>query len=586
MPQPTFLSNIRGDLFGGLTAGIVALPLALAFGEQTALGAIAGLYGAIAIGILAAVFGGTATQISGPTAPMTVVSAVVIVTAMEEAGGSLEQAIPIILATFFAAGAIQIAMGLSGVGRYVKYIPYPVVSGFMSGIGIIIIVTQLFPFVGAVAPSGGALGTIQALRSVDDNINLYSIGVAFAAIALIYLSPRVTRAVPGALVALLILTPVVLWLLPAGSVTLLSSGSAIPSGLPSLQFDLFTGFASYNQIGFVLKYGATLAALGAIDSLLTSVVADNITRTRHDSRRELIGQGIGNLGAALVGGLPGAGATVRTVVNVNAGGRTRLSGVIAGLLLLAILLGLGSLVGYIPNAVLAGILITVGIGIIDYRGLRHLSKVSRADAVVLLVVLALTVFVDLLTAVGVGMVLASVLFMKRTADESEAASTSSTLSAFAKTIGLADVDDVARVDDAGDELLGPFKQRVYVKHLEGSLFFGFAAGFRKMVADLPDIDVLILDLSEVPSVDQTGLYALEDAILDLERKGDHVLIVGLRPPVADRLRGIGLLDGLISPEHIFEDLDQARVYLIEHLRAGGSLEALSHPLDPTSVREV
>ncbi len=576
MAQPNFLTNIRGDLFGGLTAGIVALPLALAFGEQTALGAIAGLYGAIAIGIIAAIAGGTPTQISGPTAPMTVVSAVVIVTAIERIG-SVGEALPVILATFFVAGIIQVGMGLVGLGKYVRYIPYPVVSGFMSGIGVIIVVTQLFPFVGADAPAGGALGTIKAVRGLDDTLNVYSIGVALATIGLIYLTPRVTKAVPGALVALLVLTPVVLFLLPEGAVGLLGSEAEIPSGLPSLQINLFAGFTDLGNLGFVLQYGATLAALGAIDSLLTSVVADNITRTKHDSRRELIGQGIGNMGAALIGGLPGAGATVRTVVNANAGGLTRLSGVIAGLLLLAILLGLGNLVGYIPNAVLAGILITVGVGIIDYKGLRHLTKVSKADGAVLLIVLALTVFVDLLTAVGVGMVMASLLFMKRQGDLVESDSGSRSL---AQVLAEAPWEDekVLATDSA-------LNDRVFVKHLDGPLFFGFAASFREMVKALPEVDIVIIRMALVPYVDQTGLYALEDAIFDLKQRGVAVLLTGLKMQPRDMLEGIGLIGGLVPRDHVFAEFREAFDYLSTHIDSGGNLMTLSDEVSRVEVRE-
>ena len=576
MASPSLFSNLRGDLFGGLTAGIVALPLALAFGEQTELGAIAGLYGAIAIGLLAAVFGGTPTQISGPTAPMTVVSAVVIATAIERLG-SLEEALPVILATFFAAGAIQVVLGLVGVGKYVRYIPYPVVSGFMSGIGVIIVVTQVFPFVGAAAPAGGALGTVKALRGLGEAVNVYSVGVAAAAIALIYLTPRVTKLVPGALVALLVLTPVALLLLPEGAVTLLGSESPLPRGLPSLRFDLLGGLTDFPRLGFVLQYGGTLAALGAIDSLLTSVVADNITRTRHDSRRELIGQGIGNMGASFLGGLPGAGATVRTVVNANAGARTRLSGVIAGLLLLTILLGLGSLVGYIPNAVLAGILITVGVGIIDYRGLRHLTKVSKADGAVLVIVLLLTVFVDLLTAVGVGMVMAALLFMKRQGDLVEAGSGARSLDEALSEVPW---------DDEADALADPvFRERVFVKHLDGPLFFGFAASFRAMVTALPEIDVVILRLSRVPYVDQTGLYALEEGILELERRGVTVLLTGLRDQPRDMLEGIGLIGGLVPRAHVFERFQAAYEFLDAHVRRGRDFRTLREDPNVVAVRE-
>ncbi len=575
-------SNISGDLFGGLTAGIVALPLALAFGEQTELGAIAGLYGSIAIGIIAAIFGGTKTQISGPTAPMTVVSAVVIATVIERVrepaqtvAEALPLAIPIIFATFAVAGLIQIIMGLLKLGRYVRFIPYPVVSGFMSGIGVIIVITQIFPFIGADTPGGGALGTIKSMNMVRENLNIWSIGLALAAIGLIYLTPRITKVVPGALVALLVLTPLVFLVFPEGAVTSLSSEGAIPSGLPALRLDLLGAFGSFDYLPLIFRFGATLAALGAIDSLLTSVVADNLTRTKHDSDRELIGQGIGNIGAAFIGGLPGAGATIRTVVNVNAGGRTRLSGVVAGAVLLLVLLGLGNLVGYIPNAVLAGILITVGIGIIDYKGLRHLTKVSKADGAVLIIVLILTVVVDLLTAVAVGMVLASLLFMKKASDQIEESSTSQS---------LADVLDSQPWADEDRSILERLGNRVFVKRVEGALFFGFASAFKQMLANLPEVDVVIIRMGRVPYMDQTGLYALEDAILDLERRGVKVLLTGVGEQPYDMMAGIGLIGGLVPNNHIFANFREAFNFLNKyHLQ--GIAEPAELDADASEIRE-
>ena len=210
-------SNFRGDFFGGITAGIVALPLALAFGEQTEMGAIAGLYGAIALGILAAFFGGTPIQISGPTAPMTVVSALVIADAISYAG-SLEAAYPLIIATFFLAGALEALLGVIRLGTYVKYIPYPVVSGFMSGIGVIIIITQIFPFFGMSAPAGGPLGTIRAIHKIPEAVNFFSVGVAILTIGLIYLVPRMTKAVPSTLVALIVVSLAAFFLIPSGDV--------------------------------------------------------------------------------------------------------------------------------------------------------------------------------------------------------------------------------------------------------------------------------------------------------------------------------------------------------------------------------
>lgn len=560
-------SHFRGDLFGGITAGIVALPLALAFGEQTELGAISGLYGAIAIAILAAFFGGTKTQISGPTAPMTVVSAVVILEAISYSG-DLTSAFPLIIGTFFLAGALEMMMGFFGLGRYIRYIPYPVVSGFMSGIGVIIIITQIFPLLGAPAPAGGPLGTIKSLGEVPSIFNSYSVIVASITIGIIYLFPRITRAVPSSLVALILVSAASFFLLTNGQVSVINDSTAggVPTGLPVVHLDFFGVFTDFGHLKWMIEFGVTLAALGAIDSLLTSVVADNITKTKHDSDQELVGQGIGNMAAALIGGLPGAGATMRTVINVNSGGKTRLSGVIAGVLLLFVLLGLGSLVGIIPNAVLAGILITVGISIIDYKGFRHLRTIPRADAIVMIVVLLLTVFIGLLEAVAIGMVLAAILFMKDISDVISKKAESTPLRDFAREISWEDEGDI--IDRIG--------HLVYIKHLDGPLFFGFSSRFSELVKALPEIQVVIIRMSRVPYVDQTGLYAMEEAIQDLQSQGITVIFTGLHGQPEDMFRRINLVPGLVPEVYNFEKYKEASRWLQQHLReSGGTLPPLS-----------
>ena len=292
---------------------------------------------------------------------MTVVSSVVIATEIE-AIGSLESAFGTIVAIFLLAGFLQIIMGLLKIGRYVQYMPYPVISGFMSGIGIIIIILQLFPFFGHVSPKN--IPEIFArLTDILPTINYSAVSVAMATIAIIYLFPKLSKIVPSPLVALIVVSiaSTILGL----NVSIIGD---IPSGLPKLHIDELASI-DFSDPALIIVPALTLAALGAIDSLLTSVVADNMTKTQHDSDMELVGQGIGNIGGALIGGIPGAGATMRTVVNINSGGKTRLSGVIHGVLLLCILLGLGQYASMIPLPVLAGILITVGIGIIDYKGL-------------------------------------------------------------------------------------------------------------------------------------------------------------------------------------------------------------------------
>ncbi len=361
--------KLKGDIFGGITAGIVALPLALAFGVQSGLGASAGLYGAMILGLFAAIFGGTDTQISGPTGPMTIVSAA-FVSIVIARYGSIDKAWGIIVLTFLLAGAFQIIFGLLKIGKYIKYIPYPVLSGFMSGIGVIIIVFQLFPVLGLVSP----LKIIKVFTELPEAIgmrNNISILMAIATLFIIYLVPKFTKIIPGTLLALLIVS--------LGSFFFSLDTPLIgemPAGLPALKISSLSHLG-LSDITLIFMPAITLAGLGSIDSLLTSVVADNITRTKHNSNKELIGQGMGNIAASLFGGIPGAGATMRTVVNVKSGGTTKRSGVIHALLLLLIVLGFGKYVAYIPLAALAGILISVGISIIDTRGTeKHIQYIQ------------------------------------------------------------------------------------------------------------------------------------------------------------------------------------------------------------------
>ena len=361
--------NLRGDLTGGLVAGVVALPLALAFGVQSGMGAIAGLYGAIAIGILAAIFGGTATQASGPTGPMTVVSAALVATAIDFTG-SLENALGMIVLTFLLGGAFQVMFGVLNIARYIKFLPYPVISGFMSGVGLIIVLLQIYPFAGVYAPTS-TLGVITEANRLFADLSWAALGLGALTVLIYYVFPRITKVVPSALVALISAT--VLSYVLRLDVPLIGD---IPSGLPALQIGgLFT--IDPGAYLLILEFALVLAVLGSINSLLTSVIADNITNTKHNSNRELIGQGLGNMVAAVFGGIPGAGATKGTVVNINAGGRTRLSGTVHGLFLLAVLLWAGQLAAFIPLTVLAGILIPIGFGIIDYKGLKHLRHVPR-----------------------------------------------------------------------------------------------------------------------------------------------------------------------------------------------------------------
>ena len=543
--------NFKGDFTGGLVAGVVALPLALAFGVQSGMGATAGLYGAIAVGIFAAMFGGTPTQASGPTGPMTVVSAALVAAAIEM-NGSLENGMSIILMAFLLGGALQVVFGFLNIASYVKYFPYPVISGFMSGVGLIIVILQIFPFLG-MDSAKSTIYVIQHFPKVFSEANLSAIILGAITIAIYYIFPRITKAIPSALVALVAATLVAYF--AKMDVPLIGE---IPSGLPSFQLgNIFSiDSSAYSKI---FEYGLVLAVLGSIDSLLTSVIADNMTKTKHNSNRELIGQGIGNMLAAAIGGIPGAGATKGTVVNINAGGRTRLSGIIHGLFLLAVLLGLGQLAAHIPLCVLAGLLIPIGFKIVDFKGLKHLLKVPRADAVVMIIVLLITTFGSLISAVGIGITLACLLFMKKSGDISEKG----------MEVGkLADIDGSKPWQDE-QEFYEEYKDKVIIKHLYGSLFFGFTSYFKDQITALPDgIKAVILRMDRVPYIDQSGLYTLEDVIFDLRQEDIEVILVGLKEQPADMLRAVDIIPDLVPEEDLFDDIDDSFDYLKEKLEKG------------------
>ena len=537
-------NNLRGDVFGGITAGVVALPLALAFGVQSGAGPVAGLYGAIAIGIFAAIFGGTSTQVSGPTGPMTVISALVIAKAIE-GYGSLEAGMGFIICIFVLAGIVQILFGLLQLGAYIKYIPYPVVSGFMSGIGGIIILLQIFPFLGQASPKK-VLDVITHIPEAIPLINWEAVLISSSTIAIIYLFPRFTKAVPSTLVALISMT-----IVTASMGLEVPVIGPIPTSLPELNLGAIVNIHA-TDITLIVELALTLALLGAIDSLLTSVIADNITKTKHHSNRELVGQGIGNIIAGCIGGLPGAGATMRTIVNINAGGQTPLSGVAHGILLLGTLLGLGNYAQEIPIPVLAGILITVGVGIIDYKGLRHIKSVPRTDAVVMLIVLGMTVFVDLIQAVATGLILSSILFMKQMSDQ---------LSSEVKILPIKENCRQWWKENIPDSIA----EKIYVKHFPGPIFFGFAPALQAMADSLPDVRVVVFRMMNVPYIDQTGLYALEEVVLSLEKRNIAVVITGLKNQPYRMLQRINLVPGLVPENYLFDKVEDCIQWLGEKL---------------------
>lgn len=553
-------NNIKGDVFGGITAGIVALPLALAFGiqafcgvdspEASSMGALAGLVGATLLGFFAALFGGTHSQISGPTGPMTVITASIVSGAWASSQGNISAVLLSMSLAGIFCGLFQVLFGLIRIGKYVRYIPYPVLSGFMSGIGVIIILQQLYPIIGKKSPASTLDMILNFPAAFAEGISVPALLLGLACIALIILVPKVTKKVPATLVALVVVTVVSLF---TGLDSALTIGN-IPAGLPmpfftKVQLD---GIDWMVVIKASLVPGLTLAGLGSIDTLLTSVVADNITKTKHNSNQELIGQGIGNAVAGLFCGLAGAGATMRTVVNVKSGGRTQLSGMIHAALLLAILLGLGSLVKYVPLSVLAGILITVGWGIIDFRGFKDLRRIPKSDAFVMIVVFLMTVFVDLLTAVGIGMVIACVLFMKRAGDLVEDGYSSKELSTFDKESPWEDEKDMPK----------DIHHHIYIERLDGPIFFGSITGFQRVMHDIPkDAKIVIIRMRRVPFMDQSGVYAMETAIKDLQAQGVKVLMTIIQPQPRYMLENHRIIPMLIPQENTFETFEDCTNYL-------------------------
>ena len=607
-------SNIKGDAFGGITAGIVALPLALAFGVSSGLGPSAGLYGAIFISFFAALFGGTNTQISGPTAPMTAVSMVIIANIIAVNDGDVNKALPAILTVFLLAGLFQIGLGFLGLGKYIKYIPYPVVSGFMTAIGVIILVTQVLPTLGyypkedtefvsqfkpqaeeiilenilkeeagegilvledfketikraenitqddilkesktlAANNASGVLGAIKVLPRALQNINWLELVLAIGTIIIIYGFKRITTAIPSALVALVVVSGIAF-----GFGLDYRPIEEIPSGLPIPNLEIITEF-KLNRITPYVFTALSLALLGAIDSLLTSVVADNMTKTKHQPNKELVGQGIGNSIGAIFGGIPGAGATIRTVVNINAGGKTKLSGMIAGIMLLFILLALGPIASKIPAAVLAGILITVGIGVMDYKGLKAIPSMPQdikigplklsSEVLIMLVVLFLSSIWDLVYAVGIGLVIASLMFMKKIGDLT------------AERSEIKPLKEEAWADESN--FPSNLKDNVFIKHIKGPLFFGSTSDFQQLAKQIPkSASIVIIRMGRMQYMDQSGLYAMEDVLVDLKKDGITILLVGIMKQPKYMMERIDIIPDLIPTEHLFPNFKECVKWL-------------------------
>lgn len=539
--------HLKDDLFGGITAGVVALPLALAMGVASGLGPIAGLYGAIFVGFFAAFFGGTETQVSGPTGPMTVVVAGVVasIAIHPDLNGNIE----LIFTTIILAGIIQILFGFFKLGDYINLVPYPVISGFMSGIGGIIIILQFSPLLGHDAPAG-TVGALLYLPTAVGDLNIVALMLGLLTLAIAMKWPaKLAKFIPGPLAALVIGTLISVLM---GGVPILGD---IPSGLPQLHLPVIT------QASFLIVAEAAfvLAMLGSIDSLLTSLVADNMTRTRHNSDRELIGQGIGNAVAGLFGGAPGAGATMRTVVNIRTGGKTRLSGMIHAILLLAVVLGMGPLASFIPHTVLAGILVKVGLDIIDWSYIKNSHRGPRWDLTLMVIVVGLTIFVDLMTAVAVGVILASIAFVKQVANQQmERLRTSNSVRHTATP------RELEILEESGDLLT--------IFDFSGPLSFGAAAdlGHHARSQLQGETLAIVFDFSRVPFLDVSAALAVETICKDAQRANKRLYTCGMNQEVRKVLSALEADENLHDAHHFDsrEEAMEGSLQGIKEIKAG------------------
>lgn len=528
-------NNLRGDIFGGVTAAIVSLPLALAFGVASGIGPIGGLYGAICVGFFAALFGGTPTLISEPTGPMTVVMTSVVagLTAQNPENG-LAMAFTVVM----LAGLFQIIFGIFRLGKYVTLMPYSVISGFMSGIGVILIILQIPPFLGQAAPKGGVLGTVLAIPELLSKMAPAEAILGTLTLAIIFLMPKkLKKLVPPQLVALVVGTVISLTVFKDAEIRRIIDVGQIPMGLPQLRLPMFTP----DQLTTMLVDGVMLGMLGCIDTLLTAVVADSLTRTEHKSDQELIGQGIGNIVSGLCGGLPGAGATMGTVVNIQTGATTAVSGLTRSLVLLVVVLGAARFTEPVPMAVLAGIALKVGIDILDWSFLKRSHVVSVKGSLIMYGVLLLTVFVDLIVAVGVGVFIANILTIERL----------STLQSQEVKL-ITDTDDDVRLTEEQKRLLDRGQGRVLLFYLSGPMIFGLSKAIAREHNAMHEGDALVMDLSDVPLLGVTASLAIENAIRDAHDRGLQIYIVGASEKIQRRLQRLGLMD-LILAEHLIDD---------------------------------
>ncbi|MBT0588091.1 SulP family inorganic anion transporter [Alteromonas oceanisediminis] len=525
-------TNLRGDILGGVTAAIVSLPLALTFGVASGAGAEAGLYGAILVGLFAALFGGTPTLISEPTGPMTVVMAAVVTTMIaDNPDNGLAMAFTVVM----MAGVFQIAFGVLKLGKYITLMPYSVISGFMSGIGCILIIIQFAPLIGQSAPAGGVGGTLQNLPTLLSNIQWQELLLGLLTLGILFFTPaKWKKLIPPQLYALVIVSLLSVLFFSYADIQRIGD---INASLPSLNLPSFTA----EQFQTMLLDAMVLGMLGCIDSMLTSVIADNLTRTEHKSDKELIGQGLGNIVSGMFGGLPGAGATMGTVVNIQSGAKTALSGVVRVVVLIIAVFGAAQLIGNIPLAVLAGIAVKVGVDILDWSFIKRAHRVSFHSTLIMYAVLLLTVFVDLIAAVGIGVFIANIITIEKLS-----ASQSKNIRA------ISDMDDKLPLTREQKRLLNLGEGRILFFYLSGAMIFGVSKALARERAAIADHEVVIIDLSDVSMLDDTISLSIENVVKEATELGKAVYVVMKTRKAAEKLKRLGV-EELLSNDAFTHD---------------------------------
>lgn len=524
--------NLKGDLFGGVTTAIISLPLALAFGVASGAGAEAGLWGAIMVGLFASLFGGSSTLISEPTGPMTVIMTAVLTSMVAKYP---ETGIAMTFTVVMMAGAFQILLGTLKLGKYITLMPYSVISGFMSGIGVILIILQLSPLLGHAAPSGGVIGTLSALPDTLSNLDIKELFLGLLTLVVLFLFPQHYRKyVPAQLVALVAVTLISVIIFDMDSIRRIGE---IPAGLPSIVIPTINSDMFMTMVIDALVLGT----LGCIDTLLTAVIGDSLTRQEHDSDKELRGQGLANMLSGLFGALPGAGATMGTVTNIQVGARSPLSGVFRAAVLALVVLVAGGLTEPIPMAVLAGIAVYVGFNILDWSFIQRAHKVSVQGMAIMYGVMLLTVFVDLIVAVGLGVFISNIIIIERLSREQ---------ARQVKAISDADEDDVP-LTESERGLLDKANGKVLFFYLSGPMIFSVSKAISRQHTSISDYEVMILDLTDVPMIDVTVGLALENAINDALDANCKVYLLCPNKQTREQLEKFHVTD-LVPDENTFK----------------------------------